>query len=1085
MANNDYRLQLIADLSQMEKGLAKITNELAGVVGGLKETDAALKTNATNANAAATNTGKFTTSLNSTRYALYDVSRTLILGGAALLAFSLLPAKVAISFEQEFASVKRTVSGASESTKAALIDLSNHIPVNFKNLTEIATLGGQLGIGASGIVDFTKTVAELTATTNLSADAAGTALGRFLSFGLVTSDQFENLASAILKVGVDSVATESQIVNIATGIAGIGKVAGLSAASLVGYAGALASVGIQQYAARGTTQRFLTLIQDAATNGGAKLDILAKISGKSADTIRTSFGTDRFNPVFQSLIENLGDTSRTGQDLNTTLGQLGISSVIDRRTLLQLAAAPDVVKRAFYDANTAIKSNAELNRQYGIIATTTAAKISILKDNIQSLLNAIGSSTSGGIGFFVEGLTQIAQTLAQLSATGAGQVFLAIIAAVSGLAGVLAIVAGVGTRAAASLLGIITALRGLNAEGATSTGIMAALKAELIATGPAGKIAAAGISAVGFAMKGVLLIGAVVAASQLLGFFARMGDNAAHATLNIDKLGDTTVAVGKKVSAQTAELDRFTRAASSYQSSFNIHLGSNASLTTSQINNRMAQQVTGINGAFTATGSPLKAIDDLLGGLPGHFSGLDQAREAVNKIDDALAKLVKSGNVQAAQQAMTHLLATVGGQGLNFVNFKEFMAQFPQYAAALKQASAAADSATAANRALDKSAPFNLVDTLKKLTGLDDKGITQFATAYAKSVAPLTDFNNVVKQVQDSLKASADAQAQAAGGSANAAQFYDGTSVSLQQFTDQLNANNAEQATWAQNLITLSTQAGPEAAQAFISAGYTAVNASILQQLVDATPAQRDAYIAAQQQAAQLASENTAQALLASGFLVTQSNDKIGKDAAIALAKGIQLGLPVEALMKSLNLRFAANPVVVQGDTSPAQRAIDGIVRYGNNQSIQIPVNAVGNAAYAVAPGGKLVPQGATGGLFTGKRFAYSSGGAVFGRGSGTSDEVPAWLSNGEYVIKASRVRQLGVPYLDALNGGRSRGGNHFAGGGEVSGGPSMAVVELGPQSMGLMRQMVQKEMAVYLGDEHIAAAANRGNARMNARGAR
>jgi phage-related protein len=55
-----------------------------------------------------------------------------------------------------------------------------------------------------------------------------------------------------------------------------------------------------------------------------------------------------------------------------------------------------------------------------------------------------------------------------------------------------------------------------------------------------------------------------------------------------------------------------------------------------------------------------------------------------------------------------------------------------------------------------------------------------------------------------------------------------------------------------------------------------------------------------------------------------------------------------------------------------------------------------------------------------GKDWAsFSTGGAVFGPGTGTSDDVPAWLSNGEYVVKASRVRELGVGFMDALNAGR------------------------------------------------------------------
>ena len=45
-------------------------------------------------------------------------------------------------------------------------------------------------------------------------------------------------------------------------------------------------------------------------------------------------------------------------------------------------------------------------------------------------------------------------------------------------------------------------------------------------------------------------------------------------------------------------------------------------------------------------------------------------------------------------------------------------------------------------------------------------------------------------------------------------------------------------------------------------------------------------------------------------------------------------------------------------------------------------------------------------------------GGLVRGKGSDTSDSNLVALSNNEYVIRATRVRELGVPFLDALNSG-------------------------------------------------------------------
>jgi len=54
----------------------------------------------------------------------------------------------------------------------------------------------------------------------------------------------------------------------------------------------------------------------------------------------------------------------------------------------------------------------------------------------------------------------------------------------------------------------------------------------------------------------------------------------------------------------------------------------------------------------------------------------------------------------------------------------------------------------------------------------------------------------------------------------------------------------------------------------------------------------------------------------------------------------------------------------------------------------------------------------------------FKPGGKVKGPGTSTSDSIPAMLSDGEYVIKASSVAKYGVDHLDAMNAGKyAKGG--------------------------------------------------------------
>lgn len=61
-----------------------------------------------------------------------------------------------------------------------------------------------------------------------------------------------------------------------------------------------------------------------------------------------------------------------------------------------------------------------------------------------------------------------------------------------------------------------------------------------------------------------------------------------------------------------------------------------------------------------------------------------------------------------------------------------------------------------------------------------------------------------------------------------------------------------------------------------------------------------------------------------------------------------------------------------------------------------------------------------------GGALGKASGGYISGPGTGTSDSIPAYLSNGEYVINASAVKKYGAAFFDGLNAKR------FAGGGAV-----------------------------------------------------
>lgn len=109
-----------------------------------------------------------------------------------------------------------------------------------------------------------------------------------------------------------------------------------------------------------------------------------------------------------------------------------------------------------------------------------------------------------------------------------------------------------------------------------------------------------------------------------------------------------------------------------------------------------------------------------------------------------------------------------------------------------------------------------------------------------------------------------------------------------------------------------------------------------------------------------------------------------------------------------------------------ANSIIADLIRIAVRQSITAPIAA----GLAGLFSGAAVPSNANTTIPMQPGGGYATGGYIAGPGTATSDSIPAWLSNGEYVVKASAVDRVGVDFLDAINSGRSM--RRYATGGVV-----------------------------------------------------
>lgn len=164
-----------------------------------------------------------------------------------------------------------------------------------------------------------------------------------------------------------------------------------------------------------------------------------------------------------------------------------------------------------------------------------------------------------------------------------------------------------------------------------------------------------------------------------------------------------------------------------------------------------------------------------------------------------------------------------------------------------------------------------------------------------------------------------------------------------------------------------------------------------------------------------------AQAKGESSFNPTISGGRQGDDEVIGIFQektAFSGGLSVEDRKDPVkNIEAYFNQLQAHG--GPGQEIVDLLAR-----------TSVGGPAHP-ANGGRAYIQQLAAQLADPQFLGFSKGGHVKGPGTGISDSIPAYLSNGEFVMKADAVRKYGGGFMSALNSGGVPGFN----GGGIAGG--------------------------------------------------
>lgn len=360
-------------------------------------------------------------------------------GAAAFSAFSF-AGRAAVQFEDSFAGVKKTLNFTGTAAKAQeanfkslaknLVDLSRTTPMAANELARIGEIGGQLGISAGNITEFTKTISQLTVATTMSAEEASFALSRLAAITRIPERNIDNLASVIVRLGNEFAATESEIVGAATKIAAalelIESPTSNAAADSLALAAALKQVGQQTQAGSTAVARALDIMATAVMQGGRELSIFSKVANMSSASFRALAEASPAE-AFVAFLDGLAAVGNAGADTVQLLEELGLGQQRTLRALRSMALASGDVKAAMTSANEEFALNNALQTEAEKRYETVVSQMGILRNNVTALgietgnqllkpLNEVletltilvGGTTQGGLGRLAKGFATIA-----------------------------------------------------------------------------------------------------------------------------------------------------------------------------------------------------------------------------------------------------------------------------------------------------------------------------------------------------------------------------------------------------------------------------------------------------------------------------------------------------------------------------------------------------------------------------------------------------------------------------------------------------------------------------------------------------
>ena len=327
--------------------------------------------------------------------------------------------KTGIDFEVAFTGVRKTVDATEEEfaqLRNNFRQLALQIPITATEFANIGAIAGQLGIrGVSNLTKFTKTIALLGVTTDISGEQAALSIARFTNIMGVSRDEVDRLGSAVVDLGNNFAARESEIIELSKQLAAFGRQVGLSAQEVLAFSTIIKASGGNAQAAATAFQSIGIAIQKSIAGIGKDLKDFADVSGLSAAEFKHAFETDASGALV-AFLQGLKRLDDEGTSAVLTLDKLGLADKRLTREIGKLLGNLDQLTKALDISDKAWRSNTALVEEAGKFAATTASKIKLLTNALNDLKITFFDRIGPGLTSFIEQLTVLFGGMTSLEA---------------------------------------------------------------------------------------------------------------------------------------------------------------------------------------------------------------------------------------------------------------------------------------------------------------------------------------------------------------------------------------------------------------------------------------------------------------------------------------------------------------------------------------------------------------------------------------------------------------------------------------------------------------------------------------------